>query len=112
MNKGTTEIQQYPYRVVGEHYQRRIRNKYSIIMVDTIHGCQRDAIPSLLIQLPNFEKLFCKKDREYIFQAIKREENRLLSKSNILPPIRPKKTERPNLHLIINKNFNGYRNRI
>lgn len=101
----------YPYRVVGEHFRRPVYNGQAVVMVDTNNGHQRDAIASLLLELPNIEQLFHPRDIEFIKGAVKRAEQWLANRMKKIEPARPKIKQTPKLTLHINKHFEGYRKR-
>ena len=101
----------YPYRVIGEHFQRATYNGQAVIMVDTHDGKQRDAIASLLLQLPHVERLFHPRDLVFIQQAVKRAEQWLNNRLKKVSPHRPQHKQAPSLRVINNHHFAGYRKR-
>lgn len=102
-----TATTEYPYKVIGENYRRPVPDGQAVIMVDTIDDEYRDAIPSLLLSLPNLEELFSPADVAFIKEAMIRSERWLAVYSKCRQPKHPEKCTNPYFSLLINKNFRG-----
>lgn len=90
------------YRVLGEDFMRKVPDRQSVIMVRRSDGERRDAIPSLLMELPDFETGFTPAAKEFIKQSAERAKLWLARRSKKVEPIRPKVKGNFTLRLIVN----------
>lgn len=99
-----TSVSKYPYRIIGEDYQRPVYDGQAVVVLKTKNGRRREGVASLLLMLPTLDQLFCPRDIEFLYSAAKRAEYR---KANMMRKIKPPRVEKktPKLKVYINLAF-------